>query len=194
MTADVKFNAEIPHIWFDIIARVIPGLFLIMGLGADGCFPSVTDRVQYYLFCTSTVIQLAILSAFIAASFMVGFLIAPLSDLIDRFWNRLCPLDEQTRVAGLHTLWTHPEGERIASLASKRDAEKQASGSLAWTGFVVWLGLFCTHHPYGIVRIHVLLWFVIILSLRVNYHYRKRAWETVRDGLEEIRRNREERK
>ncbi|HTW57009.1 MAG TPA: hypothetical protein VMD99_02640 [Terriglobales bacterium] len=32
---DVKLNVDVPHVWYDLIGRVIPGAFLIVGLGAE---------------------------------------------------------------------------------------------------------------------------------------------------------------
>jgi hypothetical protein len=165
MTADLK--VEIPHVWFDIIGRVIPGAFLIVGLGAEGYFP---DSIKRCIFDPSvpTLTLTFILLVYISAAFTAGFLLGPLGCILDCAWNKRRPLrleefsgdtiklleDEfkvskeesidrqnqniwRARLTAVHILWTRPTALSAAALVSKRDAEKLASSSLAWAGLVL---------------------------------------------------------
>ena len=223
MPADIKL--EIPHVWFDIIGRVIPGAFLIVGLGAEGCFPGIAAEFKHYMLGTTTTISVITFLGFIAAAFTVGFLLAPLGGLLDCLWDRCCPLrldpkkfspasikilkdefqvsDEDVkadqnkkislaRLTALHNLWTYPAALPIALLASKRDAEKLASGSLVGAGLLLML-FSCGIDSHERCAVRVLLLLVIAMSVCVHHHYRRRVVETSLDALAEIRRQHEER-
>ena len=93
------------------------------------------------------------------------------------------------RLIALHILWTHPEALPIAQLASKRDAEKQMAGSLAWASSILCLRLLYAK-PRADYAVYV-LWLLlptIALCLWAYSHYRLRVVQTPLEGLAEIRR------
>jgi hypothetical protein len=211
MPADIK--VEIPHVWFDLIGRVIPGAFLIVGLSAvalrsQGC-RAIACRFGCHFFETKATIQVIAFVGFIAAAFTAGFLLASLGCIFDRIWDRFCPLDPKkfgpaarklldrefkgeklslVRSTALHILWIHPSALPLALLASKRDAEKQASGSFVWAAVFVYAELLLID-PHDWWRGLLGFLFIVALSFSAYCHYRKRVVETPLDGLAEIRDN-----
>jgi hypothetical protein len=125
MAADIKFNAELPHAWFDLIGRFIPGVLLVVGLGAVGCFPGITSVLKYYLFDGTTTVQVATLSGLIVAAFLAGFLLSPLCGFLDRIWDRCQPLTLDEKNFVLRTMKLL-EGEfKVAKEDTKDDQNRK---------------------------------------------------------------------
>jgi hypothetical protein len=52
MSDDTKLqivSQQIPHVWFDIIGRVVPGAFLLWGLVEAGYFQFVEPRIKEFV-------------------------------------------------------------------------------------------------------------------------------------------------
>ena len=218
---EVRLNAEVPHIWYDIIGRIIPGGFLLIGLTSVFLRHQITGVACHLLQFGASVIGITAglaLLILIPAAYAAGFLLGSINHILDLGWRHCWPLklDEfspgskallsrelgvvdkgngakvdrqisRAHTAALHILWTHSEALPAASLGSKRDAEKLASGSLAWAALFTWVGALIGGEHLPLVA-HAFFLIFIVLSLRARGHYRRRGPETSLDALAEVRR------
>lgn len=191
-------SEKIPHSWFDVIGRIVPGAFLLAGILEILLKPIFMITCTRLLNQTATVLTTVTvvgLTLYIAAAYVTGFLLAPLSFLVIEWTTDLLwPIKDEcipTSVKDLaqailgevdarrirdfcgNFIWTHPEAAQIAIITSKRDAETLASRSLAVAG----LGLAVANAIHG-YWCHVFVLILIAgagcLSFR---HYRRRSFD-----------------
>ena len=147
-------SEKIPHFWFDVIGRIIPGVFLLAGLAEMHSKSELAFDLTVLVTQSATVVVVG-LFLFIAAAYIAGFLLASLSfwtveyltdcvkpfqikeipDSVKEYAKRLrgSQPENARRIRDFcgNLIWTRPEALQIAVITSKRDAETLASRSLA---------------------------------------------------------------
>jgi hypothetical protein len=84
---------RVPHLWYDIIGRVIPGAFLLGGLFDASVFAGKMNRFRCY-FKPDSIVGLTVgLSVFIGLAFTAGFLLGAAAGLLEGFWSALRPFN-----------------------------------------------------------------------------------------------------
>jgi hypothetical protein len=82
---------QVPHVWYDIIGRVIPGAFLLGGVvEARRCY-FATHWLRRSIRHDSIAVLTIFLFVFISFAFVVGFLLAAANPLVDYLWSRCKP-------------------------------------------------------------------------------------------------------
>jgi hypothetical protein len=197
---------HIPHLWFDIIGRIIPGAFLLGGVVEATYATCGHDALKAYIGQFSRLGLGAGVLAFTVGAWITGFLLSQISHPLFKYgWLAVRWIKKPSTVSlpssivkflpphlksesektdfCFHYLWTRSRGGPIVTLASKRDAEALASKSLS-TGALM-LVLF-NFYPFGTYRsggVYLFYAVVALLGLRASNHYERRKIQTRLDGI-----------
>lgn len=197
---------QVPHLWYDLIGRVVPGGFLLAGI-AQGVYASpygcIWSQDIHRFFELGAAVTLPALAT---AAWIAGFVLAQISyylverglfALFDSHLAKVPPIpppvqeflpsyltcDRMKFDFCFNYLWTQPRGGAIVVLASKRDAEVLASRSLAAAALMLAaLDRLLSCRP-GHTWIYIVYGVVTFFSLTSYSHYQARVRQTRFDGV-----------
>lgn len=202
-------SEKIPHFWFDVIGRMVPGAFLLAGMLEMRSTPLLGIDVTTLLKQSGTALVIALLLS-VAAAYLVGFLLGAVSYWVIEWTTDSCkpiklenipPRVRHFAEASLgqvdarrirdfcgNFIWTHPEAVQIAVITSKRDAETLASRSVALAALCLAATNGCRGR-WGHVLVLLLIFGAACLSFG---HYHRRSFDTRFDATAALLRRTDE--